>query len=79
MTIPDEVLATARISEGELRQEVAILLFQRDRMTLAQAARLAEMDRFRFQHLLASRGCTVHYDVDEFEADLVTLRDMGRL
>jgi predicted HTH domain antitoxin len=27
----------------------------------------------RFQHLLASRGIPVHYDVADFEADLATL------
>lgn len=76
--IPDEILATARITEEELRQEIAVLLFQRDRLTLAQASRLAGMDRLRFQHLLASRDIPVHYDVEEFEQDLATLRSLGR-
>jgi predicted HTH domain antitoxin len=79
MTIPDEVLHSARMSEEQMRQELAVLLFQQERLTLAQAARLASMDRFRFQHLLASRGINVHYDVEEFEADLETLRSLGRV
>ncbi len=79
VTISDEVLQSARLSEAELRQELAVLLFERERLTLAQAARLAGLDRLRFQHLLASRAIPVHYDVAEFEADLNTLRDMGRL
>ena len=32
-----------------------------------------------FQHLLASRQISLHYDVPELEADLQTLRDLGRL
>ncbi len=79
MTIPDELLAPAQTTEAELRQEIAVLLFGQDRLTLAQAARLAEMDRLRFQRFLADRGCSVHDDVEEFEADLVTLREAGRL
>lgn len=79
VTIPDDVLQAARMSESELRQELAVLLFQQDRVTLAQAARLAEMDRVRFQHLLASRDIPVHYDVADFEHDLTTLRELGRL
>lgn len=79
MTIPDEVLQAARMSEDELREELAVLLFQRERLTLARAARLAGLDRLRFQHLLASRGIAPHYDVEEFEADLATLRELGRL
>jgi len=79
MVIPDEILQAARMSAGELRQEVALLLFQKEKLTLAQASRLAEMSRLQFQHLLASRQIPIHYDVAEFEEDLQTLRKMGRL
>jgi len=78
VTIPDEVLQTARMSEEELRQELAVLLFQKDRLTLGQASHLAGLDLLRFQHLLASRGIPVHYDIEEFEQDLSTLRSLGR-
>jgi predicted HTH domain antitoxin len=78
VTIPDEFLHAASMSEAELRQELAVMLFERDRLTLAQAARLAEMDRVRFQHLLSSRGIGPHYDVSDFEQDLATLEDLGR-
>lgn len=79
VTISDEVLRAAHMTEAELRQELAVMLFERDRVTLAQAARLAGMDRLLFQHLLASRDIPIHYDVPDFEADLATLREMGRL
>lgn len=79
LTISDEVLQAARITESELRQEIAVMLFEKDKLTLAQASRLADMDRLQFQHLLASRGIPVHYGVEEFEQDLATLRSLGRL
>lgn len=79
ITIPDSVLESARMSEAELRQEIAILLHQKEKITLAQASWLAERDRLQFQHLLASRGFTVHYGVEDFEQDLATLRGLGRL
>lgn len=78
VTIPDEFLHAARMSEAELRQELAVLLYEKDRLTLAQASRLSGMERLRFQHLVASRGIPVHYDVEDFERDLATLRDLGR-
>jgi len=78
-TIPDSVLEAARMSESELRLEIAVLLFSKEKLTMAQASRLAEMDRFAFQHLLASREITVHYDVEEFEEDLQTLRRLELL
>lgn len=79
VTIPDSVLETARMSDSELKQEIAVLLFERDKLTLAQAARLAEMSRFQFQHLLASRGISLHYGIEDFEQDLDTLRRLRRL
>lgn len=76
VTIPDEVLESAHMDEGEIRQELAVLLFQKSGLTLAQAARLAGLDRLRFQHLLAGRDISVHYDVEDFESDLETLRSL---
>lgn len=78
-TIPDDVLRSARMSATELRQELAVVLFERERLTLAQAAKFAKMPRLRFQNLPASRGISLHYDVPGFEADLQTLRDLDRL
>ena len=79
VVISDDVLQSARMSGEELLQEVAVMLFQREKITLAQASRLSRMNRFQFQHLLASRRISVHYDVKEFEEDLKTLRKLGRI
>ena len=79
VTIPDEILVAAHISEPELMQELALTLFQRERLTLAQASRLADMSQLAFQGLLAERQIPIHYGVGEFDEDLRTLRQMGRL
>ncbi len=77
--IPDEILAATRMTESELKQEIAVMLFQKEKLTLAQASRLAGMTRIAFQHLLASRQISVHYGVDDFEQDIKNLQEMGRL
>ena len=69
----------ARMSEPELLQEAALFLYEREKLTLAQASRLAEMGRLQFQLLAASRGLLVHYGVEDFEQDLETLCALGRL
>ena len=79
MTIPDEILQAAHMSEAEMLQEIAVLLYTREKVTLAIASRLAGLDRLRFQHLLASRGIPVNFGVSDFEQDLETLRGLGRL
>lgn len=77
--IPDEILTATRMTESELKQEIAVLLFQKEKLTLAQAGRFAGMHRVAFQHLLASRQIPVHYDVEDFEQDIKNLREIGRL
>ena len=78
VVIPDEILQATRMTAEELRQEIAVLLFQKDKLTLGQASRLAGMTRLQLQHILASRQIPVHYDVAEFEEDLKTLGGLGR-
>jgi predicted HTH domain antitoxin len=79
VTISDDVLAAARLNEAELKRELAVTLFQQERLTLAQASRLAEMGQLSFQRLLADRHIPIHYGIDEFREDLGTLRQLGRL
>jgi predicted HTH domain antitoxin len=67
------------MSEAELKQEIAVMLFQKEKLTLGQASPLAGMNQLQFQHLLASRQIPVHYNVEDFEADIKILREMGRL
>jgi predicted HTH domain antitoxin len=79
LVIPDEILHAAHISALELKQEIAILLFQKEKLSLAQASQFAQLPLLQFQHLLASRSIPVHYDVAEFEEDLQTLKQLGQL
>ncbi len=79
VVISDEVLQRAHISGDELLQEVALLLYERGKLTLGQASELAEISQLQFQFLLASRHIPLHYDVNAFEADLKTLRETGQL
>ena len=77
IVIPDDILEATRMSPRELLQELAVLLYQKEKLSLAQASRLAEMNQLQFQFLLASREISIHYDVAEFESDLKTLREIG--
>jgi len=79
VTIPDEVLAAAHISEADVKRELALTLFQQQRLTLAQASRLADVDLMAFQALLAERHIPIHYGVEEFREDMRTLHELGRL
>ncbi|MEB3339939.1 UPF0175 family protein [Okeania sp.] len=75
--ISDEMLCTTRMTESEMKLEIAVMLFQKEKLTLGQASRFADMNRIAFQHLLASRQIPVHYDVKDLEKDIKNLQEMG--
>jgi len=77
--VPDDILEAAHMTADEVRQELAVLFFQREKLTLAQASKLAGMTRIQFQHLLASRAIPVHYDEADLAEDVAALKETGRL
>lgn len=79
VVIPDDILQSARMSEAQLKLEIAIMLFQQDKISIGKARRLAGINLLEFQHEIARRGICIHYDVEEFEEDIKTLQEMGRL
>ena len=79
LILPDELLNSIGMSENELLQEVAVMLFEKERFTLGQASRLAGMTRVEFQKLLADRKIPLHYGVDDFHQDLKNLEEVGLL
>jgi predicted HTH domain antitoxin len=78
-TISDDLVHATGMSQGELALEIALMLFEKDKLTLGQASHLAGVSQFQFQHLLASRQIPVHYDVSDLEEDVETLRKLGQL
>ena len=77
--IPREVLHAARMTLEEMKRELAVLLFQQDKLSFGKAREMAGMTVWAFQQLLGSRGITIHYDVADYEEDLATLKALGRL
>jgi predicted HTH domain antitoxin len=71
LTLPDELLQSTKLTEAELKAELALALFQQDRLTLGQAAALADLPQLDFQRLLASRGIPLHYGLEAMEQDLL--------
>jgi len=78
VTIEDSVLAEAHLTEPELRRELAVALFREERLTLGQASRLAGMDQFAFQSILADREIPIHCGIEEFREDLRTIDALER-
>ncbi|MFZ2362146.1 MAG: UPF0175 family protein [Anaerolineae bacterium] len=79
LELPSDVLLATRLTKSELKVELAIHLFDQGKLSLGKARELADMDIWQFMQLLGGRGITAHYDVEEYEDDLETLKRLGRL
>ena len=79
VVIPDDILQAAKMTEDELRLEVAILLYKQDKISSGKARAWTGLTVIDFQRELARRGLCINYDVEDFQADVKTLRSMGLL
>jgi predicted HTH domain antitoxin len=79
IVISEDILYATHMTEAEFLQEVAVLLYQKGKLSLGKASKLARMPRVKFQLLLASRQIPINYRVEDFEADLNTLHNLGQL
>lgn len=76
LTISDEVLRQAGLSECQARIELACLLLDQGRLALWPAARVAGLSRGAFERELIARSIPVYRMTrQEFERDLRSLRD----
>jgi predicted HTH domain antitoxin len=79
VVIPDDILRAAKMTEDELRLEVAILLYKQNKISSGKARAWTGLTVIDFQHELARRGLCINYDVEDFQADFKTLQSMGLL
>lgn len=79
VVIPEEILQASGLSEEELLQEIVLMLFQHKKISIGKASNLLGMNLIQFQHLIDSRNIYIHYDVDDFRADVATLKRLERL
>jgi predicted HTH domain antitoxin len=73
--IPDEAVQAMRIPaaevEGELKKELALVLYARSALSLGKAVEMAGVTRAQFEGLLAQRRIERPYTAAELEHDLL--------
>jgi predicted HTH domain antitoxin len=74
--IADNIMGKTKLSVGDLKLRIALILFAEEQVTLAQAAKIAGLHQMQFQKELAKRQMPIHYDETDFERDLLTIANM---
>jgi predicted HTH domain antitoxin len=78
LDIPDDILTSSGLTAADCLIELSVHLYAARRISLAQALRLARLDRFAFESQLARRNISL-YTVDDLREDIATLHELGRL
>ncbi|MCB0521914.1 MAG: UPF0175 family protein [Lewinellaceae bacterium] len=73
LIIKGEILEKANISPKELLIDLAVYLYDKGRLSMGQAKKLAGLDQISFQKEMSKRGVYLNYGVEEFKEDLKTL------
>ncbi|MEH1910561.1 UPF0175 family protein [Nostoc sp.] len=79
VVIPDDILQSTKMTEDELRLEIAIMLYKQEKISSGKARAWTGLRVIEFQHELAKRGLCINYDVEDLQADIKTLQSMGLL
>jgi predicted HTH domain antitoxin len=75
LEVPQDILDSARLTAADLKVEMAIHLYEQRRLSIGKARELAGMALWEFRQLLASRGISPHYDVEDLDEDVSTLHE----
>lgn len=79
LDLPFDLFQATRLSPDEVRRELAGHLYGHGHLSFGKARELAGMNATAFLHFLGALGVPVHYEVGDYEADLATMRSLGRL
>lgn len=77
LEIPQDVLDSARMTAEQLLVELAVHLYDQGRLSIGKAHELAGLSLWEFRQLLGFRHVAPHFDVEDLEQDLETLRRLG--
>ena len=78
LTIPDDILEAAGLTEKDCLIELAVHLYAERRITLGQALRLSQLSRTELEEELARRNISL-YTVEDLNRDVAVLKELGRL
>ena len=70
--IPDTALQHP-LDRNKMLLEIAIYLFEKDKLTLGKAAELVGIPKMQMQNEIGGRGINMHYDEEMLENDLKSI------
>ncbi|MGL5795469.1 MAG: UPF0175 family protein [Waterburya sp.] len=79
ITIPDDILQASQLTEAQLKLEIALMLYQQNKISSGKVRAWLGLSVLEFQHELAKRNLYINYDVEDLKEDIKNLRSLGAL
>ncbi|MBE0699976.1 MAG: UPF0175 family protein [Anaerolineaceae bacterium] len=79
LSIPRDILDSARMTPNQAKIELAVSLYAQGRLSIGKARELANMPIWELRQLLGSRKIEPHFNEDDLDQDVDTLTNMGLL
>ena len=80
MEIPDDLIQAIKLPSAEipnrLKRELAVRLYRKGLLGFGKSRELAGMSYWGFHEALGEEDIPRHYDVEELEEDLKTIKDI---
>jgi len=73
LIIPAKTLEQLKITPSELLIELAVYLYDTEKLSMGQAKKLAGLTQIEFQKELAKHDVYIKYDLQDLETDLKNL------
>jgi len=78
LTITNDQLRDAGLSEGEAQIEIACRLYEAEKISMPTAVRWSGLSRPEFEEALLSRGLwLLRPRIEDIESDIAALREIG--
>ena len=75
ISIDEKILNGKKFSEADLKLDLALGLFIDYKVTLGQAAAIADLSQGRFMEELGKRKISIHYDIEDYREDLEIIKE----
>lgn len=77
LEVPDHTLLKSKYSVAEFKLDIAVMLYQKQVMSLGRAAEWVGIPRIEFQKELKSRGIHLHYEVSDLQDEMEAFEKLG--
>lgn len=77
LEISNDVLDSTKLTIDEIRIELAVHLYGLGRLSVGKAHELAGLPLWEFRQILGSRRISPHFDIEDLNQDLETLRTLN--